>query len=137
MPIGVVGFEGGDHVHQNPFRRVTFSNHKTTKLKTNNSGANGRRIPLVALIGPTKDTDSNGEAMADNTTPYEATGWLKVRQAAQKAKTGEKTIYRELRAGRLRAARVGGRRDYRILDRWVDEWLESQAMPVEVSGRRR
>jgi hypothetical protein len=34
-----------------------------------------------------------------------------------------KTIYREVKAGRLRAARVGGRRELRLLPEWVDAWL--------------
>jgi hypothetical protein len=34
-----------------------------------------------------------------------------------------KTIYREVKAGRLRAARIGGRRELRLLPEWVDAWL--------------
>jgi excisionase family DNA binding protein len=49
--------------------------------------------------------------------------WLTVEGAAQRARCGVKTIYREVRAGRLRAARVGGRRELRLLSVWVDEWL--------------
>ena len=49
--------------------------------------------------------------------------WLTVEEAAQRARCGVKTIYREVRAGRLRAARVGGRRELRLLSAWVDEWL--------------
>ena len=40
-----------------------------------------------------------------------------------RARCGSKLIYREVRAGRLRAARVGGRRELRLLDQWIDEWL--------------
>jgi hypothetical protein len=40
---------------------------------------------------------------------------------------GKKLIYREIAAGRLRAARVGGRRDLRLLAEWCDEWLISAA----------
>ncbi len=57
--------------------------------------------------------------------------WLTVDEAAQRARCGVKTIYREVRAGRLRAARVGGRRELRLLSAWVDEWLvESTAVPT-------
>jgi excisionase family DNA binding protein len=53
----------------------------------------------------------------------EQSPWLTVEEAAQRARCGVKTIYREVRAGRLRAARVGGRRELRLLSAWVDEWL--------------
>ncbi len=51
--------------------------------------------------------------------------WLTVEQAAARAQVGEKTIYKEVRAGRLRAARVGGRRQLRFRVEYVDAWLES------------
>lgn len=58
--------------------------------------------------------------------------WLTVPQAADRARCGAKTIYREVQAGRLRAARVGGRRELRFLAEWVDGWLlqQSQIEPV-------
>jgi excisionase family DNA binding protein len=49
--------------------------------------------------------------------------WLTVRDAAAYARCGTRLLYREVRAGRLRAARVGGRRDLRILTEWLDAWL--------------
>jgi excisionase family DNA binding protein len=52
-----------------------------------------------------------------------STPWLRVPEAADRARCGVKTIYREVRAGRLRAARVGGRRELRLLSAWVDDWL--------------
>jgi excisionase family DNA binding protein len=57
------------------------------------------------------------------TAPRAPSPWLTVREAAARAKCGVKTIYREVRAGRLKAARVGGRRDLRLLTEWIDEWL--------------
>ena len=59
--------------------------------------------------------------------------WLVVSEAAKRAKCGPRTIYNEAKAGRLRAARVGGRRELRFRPEWVDEWLEQSAQPVEVS----
>jgi excisionase family DNA binding protein len=53
----------------------------------------------------------------------EQSPWLTVEEAAQRARCGVKTIYREVRAGRLRAARVGGRRELRLLSAWIDDWL--------------
>ena len=58
--------------------------------------------------------------------------WLTVRQAAQRAQCGVKLIYREVAAGRLRAARVGGRRELRLLPDWVDEWLFATSTVIEV-----
>jgi len=60
------------------------------------------------------------------------TPWLTVPEAAQRARVGAKAIYSEIRAGRLRAARVGGRRDIRIRAVWVDSWLDQASTPVEV-----
>jgi excisionase family DNA binding protein len=63
------------------------------------------------------------------------TPWLTVKEAAQIIKCGPKLIYREVTAGRLRAARIGNRRDLRIHRSWVDEWLEASAKPVIVHTR--
>jgi len=62
-----------------------------------------------------------------------ASEWLTTEEARQVVKVGLKLIYREIRAGRLRAARIGGRRGpLRIHSRWIDEWLEASARPVEM-----
>ena len=53
--------------------------------------------------------------------------WLTVSEAAERARCGVKTIYREVHAGRLRAARIGGRRELRLKPEWVDEWLMNAA----------
>jgi excisionase family DNA binding protein len=61
----------------------------------------------------------------------ESSPWLTVDEAAERARCGVKTIYREVRAGRLRAARVGGRRELRLLSTWIDEWLvQSTTVPA-------
>jgi len=52
--------------------------------------------------------------------------WLTVNEAAERARCGPKLIYREVRAKRLRAARVGGRRELRLLPEWIDAWLLAQ-----------
>ena len=62
-----------------------------------------------------------------------ATDWLTVEQARQVVQCGLKLIYREIKAGRLRAARIGNRRDLRIKRDWIDQWLEASARPVEVA----
>ena len=58
--------------------------------------------------------------------------WLTADEAAARARVGLKTVYREVKAGRLRAAKVGGRRELRFLAAWVDEWLLEASTPVEM-----
>ena len=53
----------------------------------------------------------------------EGTRWLKIDEAADRARCGPKTIYRAVRSGQLRAARIGGRRELRFLADWIDAWL--------------
>jgi excisionase family DNA binding protein len=64
------------------------------------------------------------------------TPWLTVDETATRAKCGVKTIYREVHAGRLRAARIGGRRELRLLPEWVDDWLLATTAVVEVTHGR-
>jgi len=47
------------------------------------------------------------------------------------------SLYREIKAGRLRAARLGGRREIRLLAEWIDDWLRAKAEPVEIRTRPR
>ena len=61
-----------------------------------------------------------------------ASPWLTVTEAAARARVGRKTIYASVKSGRLRAARINGRRDLRLLASWVDAWLQASATPVEV-----
>jgi excisionase family DNA binding protein len=65
-----------------------------------------------------------------NTSP-----WLTVKEACPIAKCGAKLLYREIAAGRLRAARIGNRRDLRIHRQWIDDWLTASSKPVEVTRR--
>jgi excisionase family DNA binding protein len=65
-------------------------------------------------------------AVSDNPSP-----WLTVREAAHRARCGPRVIYKEVQAGRLRSARVGGRRELRLLADWIDDWLLA-SVPVEV-----
>jgi excisionase family DNA binding protein len=69
---------------------------------------------------------SGGTTLASVQTP-----WLTPKEAAERARCGVKTIYREAKAGRLRAARVGGRRELRIKPEWIDEWLLKTTAPPE------
>ena len=60
-----------------------------------------------------------------------ATPWLRIQEAAAYARCGRKLLYREIAAGRLRAARVGGRREIRLRQQWIDDWLEATTRIVE------
>lgn len=60
------------------------------------------------------------------------TPWLLATEAAAYLRVSAKTVYREARAGRLRHARVGGRRELRFRREWLNEFLEATATPVEV-----
>lgn len=75
---------------------------------------------------------SNG-AGASSAKPAvsEHSPWLMPGEAARRARCGVKIIYREVRAGRLRAARIGGRRELRLKPEWVDEWLVTTTAPTE------
>ena len=54
--------------------------------------------------------------------------WMKVKpDAVAYAQVSESTLLREIRAGRLRAVFVGGRRAIRIKREWIDAWLLQQS----------
>lgn len=55
--------------------------------------------------------------------------WLTVADAAQHARCGKRSIYTGVHQGKLRAARLGGRRELRFLVEWVDAWLLASITP--------
>ncbi|MGH9311737.1 MAG: helix-turn-helix domain-containing protein [Vicinamibacterales bacterium] len=63
--------------------------------------------------------------------PAQTSPWLTVPEAATYAKVSNGIVYAECRAGRLRHARVGGRRDIRLKRDWIDDWYE-RSVPQEV-----
>ena len=73
--------------------------------------------------GGSENTKPNPSAVAVPPT------WLKIADAAKRAQCGEATIRREVRAGRLRAVKVGGHRSLRFRADWVDEWLQAGSTP--------
>jgi excisionase family DNA binding protein len=62
----------------------------------------------------------------------DAQTWLTAEQIAAYAQVGVKTVYREVKAGRLRAAVVGGRRELRFRKEFADLWLEQCVRPQEI-----
>ena len=61
--------------------------------------------------------------------------WLNSRQAAQYLGRGRRFVLREIHAGRLRAARIGGRGEILTNTRWLDEWVTAQTQPIIVVPR--
>ncbi len=53
--------------------------------------------------------------------------WMTVREAAVYTRCSVKLLYRAIRAGTLRAARVGGRRKIVVHREWLDAYLEAMA----------
>ncbi len=65
------------------------------------------------------------------------TPWRTLREGGQRVHRSPRFLAREIKAKRLRAARVGGRGEVLIRDEWLDEWVEDQAAPVLVTARKR
>lgn len=57
--------------------------------------------------------------------------FLTLDEGAAFTKFHETTLRREIKRGRLRAARVGGRGCIRFRQSWLADWLERQATPIE------
>ena len=51
--------------------------------------------------------------------------WLKVTEAADRARVGRRQVERAAKNKQLRSVQVGGRKERRFLPEWVDEWLLS------------
>lgn len=65
------------------------------------------------------------------------TPWLNIAMAAAYVHRSKRFIAKEVKAGRLRAARVGGRGELLFRREWLDQFLEELATPVIVSAPRR
>lgn len=65
--------------------------------------------------------------------------WRNAKQAAAYLgpNRSPRFVIREIKAGRLRGARIGGRGEFVTCDPWMDEYVEQQAKPVLVNVRRR
>ena len=64
------------------------------------------------------------------------TPWRTVKEAAARARFSEKTIYKLVASGDLRASRATGRRALRFLDEWIDDYLMRMAEPAGKEGAR-
>lgn len=63
--------------------------------------------------------------------------WMTLSQAAEYLQRGRRFLAREVRDGRLRAARIGGRGEILTSRAWCDRYVEDLAAPVVVGSRRR
>jgi hypothetical protein len=63
--------------------------------------------------------------------------WKNAQAAAAYINKGKRFVLREVKAHRLRAARIGGRGEILTCDEWLDEWVTSQAEAVPVTRGRR
>jgi hypothetical protein len=63
--------------------------------------------------------------------------WKNRAQAAARIHRSPRFVMREIHAGRLRAARIGGRGEILTRDEWIDQWVEDQATPVVMPMRKR
>lgn len=70
---------------------------------------------------------------ADDSAPK----WKTAKQAGAYIGKGPRFIHREIRAGRLKAAKIGGRGEALICDQWLDEYVEARATPIPFTPRKR
>lgn len=66
-----------------------------------------------------------------------ASPWMSAEAAAKYLgeNRSKRFVLREVKAGRLRAAKIGGRGEILTRGEWLDTWIEDRAQPVMV-GRR-
>lgn len=80
----------------------------------------------------------NAQASESSTLPdvtLADSPWMNTRQAAAYLHRGQRFVRQEVQAGRLRAARVGGRGELLVRREWLDAWVEQQAAPLSARGR--
>jgi excisionase family DNA binding protein len=65
------------------------------------------------------------------------TPWLNLALAAKYIHRSKRFVSNEVRAGRIRAARVGGRGELLFRREWLDAFLEDLATPVMLNVPRR
>jgi excisionase family DNA binding protein len=63
--------------------------------------------------------------------------WLNAKAAGAYLGRSKRFILAEITAGRLRAARIGGKREVLTRREWLDQFIEDQAAPIPAAMRRR
>jgi excisionase family DNA binding protein len=72
--------------------------------------------------------------MKQTSAPSVDVTWWTLDEAAAYLRKCGRFVRLEIRAGRLKAARVGGRGDYRIRREWCDEYVERSIQPLPVEA---
>lgn len=72
--------------------------------------------------------------MSDETS---SSPWMTAAEAAAYLKRGRRFVLRQIRAGNLRAASIGGRHEVLTRREWLDMWVQDQATPAPVPLTRR
>lgn len=72
----------------------------------------------------------------NNPRPPFETPWLTSHEAGAYLKRSFRFVLREVKAGRLRAAYIGGHREVLTRREWLDEWVTAQTQPLELPRRR-
>jgi len=80
-----------------------------------------------------RDIDTDRMTTTADGHHQQTTEWITLEQAALRACVSTATLRREIVRGRLRHARVGGRKAIRLRPDWIDVWLEQGSAPFEVS----
>lgn len=62
--------------------------------------------------------------------------WMTATEAAAYLKRGRRFVLREIHAGRLRAAVVGGRKEILTRAEWCDDWVGDQTQQLPLARRQ-
>lgn len=62
--------------------------------------------------------------------------WKTLTEAGARIGRGKRFLRREWKAGRLRGAVIGSRKEILTRDEWIDDWVADQVKPVDVLRRR-
>ena len=92
-----------------------------------------RRARGARPCGKTRRHDARGRVMA--VIAPVPSPWLPLKAAAAYCGRSRRFLAREIKAGRLRAARVGGRGELLFRREWLDAWLDDLATPIVVRRR--
>ena len=117
---------------------MTLLNQKASAFSAERSASSDRLSPSVEQRSSERKSVANRAVattedgiVESRSNERQLTQWLTAREAAVRMRVSVKTIYAEVSAGRLRAARVGGRRALRFRAEWI-----TSASPRQRVGTR-